>query len=268
MSRVTLEALLEQSWCSLSGMLFPMPPGGDIPVSPQTGHLPVSRLAHSKGIPSGFVQTDARQWLERGAPDLLLISCYPHRLPEYVYANMSIPCLNLHPSLLPRYRGPDPLFWQFQRGETKTGFSWHQVTDTLDQGPVLQQGQVCFPTGCSQQEAETRLITQAVISLGECLAESEYLKFSEQNPEHSSYQSWPTAADWIVDSEWSAMRARNFVMAMSGRYDRFGVRSGSEFVTFREIGDWHATGSIEQATIKQGTSTWCRFNPGYLELIE
>ena len=58
------------------------------------------------------------------------------------------------------------------------------------------------------------------------------------------------------------------MLAMSGRSRLFRVRAGSELVTFRNIGDWHATGSIEQATIKQGTSTWCRFNPGYLELIE
>ncbi len=44
--------------------------------------------------------------------DLILMSCYSRRLPEKIINLAAVGCFNMHPSLLPRYRGPEPVFWQ------------------------------------------------------------------------------------------------------------------------------------------------------------
>jgi len=49
------------------------------------------------------------------SPDIIMVSCFARRLPDPVLSIPRIGCFNLHPSLLPAYRGPVPLFWQFRR---------------------------------------------------------------------------------------------------------------------------------------------------------
>jgi methionyl-tRNA formyltransferase len=47
--------------------------------------------------------------------------------------------VNLHPSLLPYYRGPEPTAWCILNGESQTGFTIHQITSRIDDGPILYQ---------------------------------------------------------------------------------------------------------------------------------
>lgn len=47
--------------------------------------------------------------------------------------------VNLHPSLLPYYRGPEPTAWCILNGETRTGFTIHEITSRIDDGPILFQ---------------------------------------------------------------------------------------------------------------------------------
>lgn len=50
--------------------------------------------------------------------------------------------VNVHPSLLPLYRGPVPSYWCIRNGETVSGYTLHEVTDRIDSGPILFQGVV------------------------------------------------------------------------------------------------------------------------------
>lgn len=47
--------------------------------------------------------------------------------------------VNVHPSLLPFYRGPAPTAWCLLQGETHTGFTFHEVTERIDDGPIVYQ---------------------------------------------------------------------------------------------------------------------------------
>src|SRR5260221_6050136 len=59
------------------------------------------------------------------APDVICVACFSRRLPPALLALPRLGCLNVHPSLLPDNRGPDPLFWTFQRGDRETGVTIH-----------------------------------------------------------------------------------------------------------------------------------------------
>ena len=59
---------------------------------------------------------------------------------------MGVPCWNLHPSMLPKYRGPSPLFWQITNAETDTGLTLHQVSAELDAGDIIVQKGVSLPS--------------------------------------------------------------------------------------------------------------------------
>src|SRR5512146_3112378 len=60
-------------------------------------------------------------------PDLILVTGFPRLLPPAVLALPRLGCVNVHPALLPAYRGPDPIFWQFYNGEPGLGLTIHRM---------------------------------------------------------------------------------------------------------------------------------------------
>ncbi len=73
------------------------------------------------------------------APDLILVTGFPWRLPADLLALPRLGCVNAHPALLPRYRGPNPFFWHFMNGETQGGLTIHRMEADFDTGPILAQ---------------------------------------------------------------------------------------------------------------------------------
>lgn len=73
---------------------------------------------------------------------------------------LSVPrlgCLNLHPSLLPKFRGPNPWFWHFYHMEAVGGVTAHRMTPSVNAGPILRQAKFSTPLGMdfAQMEAES-----------------------------------------------------------------------------------------------------------------
>ena len=73
-------------------------------------------------------------------------------LPQYVFSIPRCGFLNLHPSLLPAYRGPNPFFWQCYDGVAESGFTVHQIDEKEDHGNIL--GQVCFPIDYNMEHSK------------------------------------------------------------------------------------------------------------------
>ncbi len=78
--------------------------------------------------------------------DILLTACFPHRITASLRQLARITCWNMHPSLLPRYRGPSPVFWQDRNGERQIGVTLHEITDRLDSGNIVAQKSFPLPT--------------------------------------------------------------------------------------------------------------------------
>jgi methionyl-tRNA formyltransferase len=77
--------------------------------------------------------------------EILLVACFAHKLPQHIWGGMGLPCWNLHPSLLPAYRGPSPLYWQIKNGESHTGVSLHEVSASMDGGSLIARKRVPLP---------------------------------------------------------------------------------------------------------------------------
>jgi methionyl-tRNA formyltransferase len=76
-------------------------------------------------------------WVRDAAADVALVIAYGRILPPAVLAGPRRGCLNLHASILPRYRGAAPITWAIVRGEAETGISLMQMDEGMDTGPVL-----------------------------------------------------------------------------------------------------------------------------------
>jgi methionyl-tRNA formyltransferase len=70
-------------------------------------------------------------------PDVIVVVAYGNLLPPAVLALPPYGCINLHASLLPKYRGAAPVNWALIHGETITGYTIMQMDEHLDTGPIL-----------------------------------------------------------------------------------------------------------------------------------
>jgi methionyl-tRNA formyltransferase len=72
-------------------------------------------------------------------PDLIVVAAYGHILPQPILDLPGLGCLNVHTSLLPRYRGAAPIQWAIADGETRTGVTIMKMDAGMDTGGILAQ---------------------------------------------------------------------------------------------------------------------------------
>ena len=80
---------------------------------------------------------ELRERLEVLAPDAILVVAYGRIVPDWMLALPRYGCINLHGSLLPKYRGAAPIQWAIANGETVTGVTTMRLDAGLDTGPML-----------------------------------------------------------------------------------------------------------------------------------
>ncbi|MFK5985642.1 MAG: formyltransferase family protein [Pseudomonadota bacterium] len=153
--------------------------------------------------------------LEEYQLDVLIVACYSHKLADRILTIPKIASVNLHPSLLPAYRGPVPLFWQFRQGKNEFGISLHKMVSSFDTGAILSQQTVSFSDGISHHQANLILGKLGAQLLVEYLQALKIFQVIEkpQQAELSSYMSYPKDRDFKLSNKWSAQRIYNFICA-------------------------------------------------------
>jgi methionyl-tRNA formyltransferase len=104
---------------------------------------PVARLAQSEDLrllqPSRLRDADVIGTLTELRPEVIVVAAYGKILPKSVLDLPTHGCVNVHASLLPRYRGAAPIQWAIARGEKVTGVSLMRMDEGLDTGAVYTQ---------------------------------------------------------------------------------------------------------------------------------
>ncbi len=143
---------------------------------------PVKRLARERGIPVLQPPTLRGETAALGeyAPDVMVVIAYGLLLPREILALPRHGCLNVHASLLPRWRGAAPIARALEAGDSETGISIMQMGEGLDTGPVLLTARTpILPTDTaaslhdrlSALGAETLLEALARLERGELVAQ-------------------------------------------------------------------------------------------------
>ena len=97
-------------------------------------------------------------------PDVIVVASYGLLLPKAVIDCPRYGCLNVHPSLLPRYRGPSPIIAAILDGQATTGVSVMKMDEGLDTGPILAQKEIAI-----RSEDTTKALTEALFIEGATL---------------------------------------------------------------------------------------------------
>lgn len=104
---------------------------------------PVKRAAMQYGLrvvqPEKINTDEMRALFESIAPDVVVVVAYGKILPPWLLRIPRRGCINVHFSLLPKYRGAAPVNWAIARGETETGVTTMLMDEGLDTGPILLQ---------------------------------------------------------------------------------------------------------------------------------
>jgi methionyl-tRNA formyltransferase len=246
------------------------PAGGLIPLTGADSHASLVDLAHAHGLPLLELARprEALAGLAELAPDVACVACWPRRIPP---ALLSLPAhgfINLHPSLLPAYRGPEPLFWTLRDG-ARAGVTLHRMDAEFDTGPIAAQAAVDLPDGVSIDEAELRCAEVGGRLLVDMLARLERgaLALHPQPPGARSYGT-PGPGDFALDAAWSARRAFNFVRGAAAWGQPFTLAAGGELLRLADARSFHPDARLGAPFTRAGGALHMQFSPGVLVAVE
>ena len=103
------------------------------------------------------------------APDLIIVVAYGNILPQDVLDIPSYGCINVHASLLPKYRGAAPYQWAILNGETETGVTTQQMDAGIDTGDMLLQEKISIPEDMTAGELGEHLSILGAAALSDTL---------------------------------------------------------------------------------------------------
>lgn len=136
----TLRALVASPHRALAVVTQPDRPRGR-GRQPAMSAVKVCALEHDLPVlqPRTLRADDAFAALAAFRPDIIVVVAYGNILPQRVLDLPPYGCVNLHASLLPKYRGPAPINWTLINGETETGYTIIQMDAHVDTGPILKR---------------------------------------------------------------------------------------------------------------------------------
>jgi len=106
----------------------------------------VKRAALDRGLrvyqPKRVREPEFIEILRTLAPEAIVVAAYGQILPQEILTLPKYGCINIHASLLPRYRGAAPITWAIVRGETETGNTIMQMDQGMDTGAILLQERI------------------------------------------------------------------------------------------------------------------------------
>jgi len=145
--------------------------GNEISISP------VKAASLSAGIdvyqPPKVRAPEALDYFQRIAPDCVVIIAYGQIIPAKLIAIPRLGWINVHASLLPKYRGAAPINWAILNGETRTGLTTMQIDPGLDTGPMLLRTELDIGPDETAPELSARLAQAAAPLIVQTLRRAE-----------------------------------------------------------------------------------------------
>jgi methionyl-tRNA formyltransferase len=140
-------------------------------------------------------------------PDLMVVYGFNWKLPLEVLNIPRLGVLNVHPSMLPKYRGPAPTLWAVRNGDTHFGVTVHRMNESIDAGPIMARSQpIVLPEQVTHEEIWNRIASALPDVLTEAVRRAEYGEAGQpQELEQATYAGFPPDSWFFID--WSDSRA-------------------------------------------------------------
>ena len=168
---------------------------------------PVKRLAEKKGIalfqPGNLKSEPFISRFREFMPDIIAVVAFGQIISKEIIEMPRFGCVNLHPSLLPKYRGAAPVNWAIINGERVTGVTTILMDEGIDTGDILLQKEVAIEEDDTSESLHDKLARIGAELLVETLRRTEESTINSVPQDHSQATSVPMLKkeDGLID--WS-----------------------------------------------------------------
>jgi methionyl-tRNA formyltransferase len=155
--------------------------------------------------------TDVAAYLKQLAPEVICVSAFPWLLGNGILGTARQAALNIHSSLLPRHRGPNPLLWTYYHNDCQSGVTVHRMNERADAGDILEQVAFGLPRGFPIDRVYARhatcgaeLLVRALgkLETGDLAPIAQDDRFSTYAPQVPHGVAMVNFADWDVERVW------------------------------------------------------------------
>ncbi len=178
-------------------------------------YTPVDKWAHEREIPTFYKAGELLK--EDIVADLGICAAYGEIIPKTVINSFKFGILNVHPSLLPKFRGASPISAAIMAGDTQTGVSIIKMDEKVDHGPIITQFKEDISPNDTSETLRARLFERSVDVLIELL--EPYMKGrirpKAQNDKEATFTKILTKQNGFIDmAKTPAEEAERFIRAM------------------------------------------------------
>ena len=136
---------------------------------------PIKKIALSRGItvfqPENINEEESIKKVKEFNPDIILVVAYGQILSKDMLNIPRIGCINIHASLLPKYRGAAPINWTIINGEKKTGITFMFMNEKVDAGEIIDQQEITILPDETYGELNKRLSNLSAEIINDLLKE-------------------------------------------------------------------------------------------------
>lgn len=213
------------------------PQGRGLRVTPPPVAVVATQYALNVLQPATLRDPDFLARLRRLEPDLIAVVAYGRILPPEVLAVAPMGGINLHPSLLPRYRGAAPIPRAIAAGDTETGVTVLHMSEDLDAGDIILQRRVPIRVDDTSATLEPRLAREGAALLVEALGllESNRAPRQPQDPSRVTLAPRLTQEEALIRWNNSAGTIANLVRAFDPWPVAYTLRDGAPLKIWRAV---------------------------------
>jgi methionyl-tRNA formyltransferase len=216
---------------------------------------PVKRAALKAGLevfqPLKLKEEPTVRFLSKYRPDLIVVVAYGHIIPRWMIDLPIHGYVNLHASLLPKYRGAAPIQWAIIRGEFVTGVTTMKIDEGLDTGDILLKREVAIQDEDTTETLSERLSVVGADLMAETLPKLIRAEIRPQSQNHAQATFAPILKkedgriDWMLKAEEIGWRVRG-LRPWPGAYTSFRAKN---------LHLWSGAPVLSQVGLGQGPGT-------------
>ena len=176
---------------------------------------PLCEAAQQLGVPC-LIDVEGENRVATDGADILLCATY-HRILKLPLLQRVGWAVNLHPALLPRFRGPNPFHWVIRNGEATTGVTAHLMTEIADSGPIVSSEAITVASDETQGSLRRRLAAVAgrgAVATSRAI-EQGTIAGVPQDETKATYFGRPLEADRVLRADWTVAEADRRIRAFA-----------------------------------------------------
>lgn len=190
---------------------------------------PVKQLSIKKGLdllqPISLKENDIVTKIRNQKPDLIFVVAYGLIVPKEILEIPKLGCINVHGSLLPRWRGASPMEHAIMHGDEKTGLSYMKMTEGLDEGPVYEMHECNIESQDKLSNIERKLIGLSEKNLLTFLKkiEKKEIECIEQNHKVATFA--PKIKKQELEINWENIHSSDLIKRVNALSEKYGVHT-------------------------------------------